>query len=100
MFLVGLGSREVASFPNCGSSLGIVGNSSAALSPATLPQASLLQLALGSMECLRIGLPRELLPHPEISFKMEKVNRALKLSHYTIPSLTLCPLPEAWFRLK
>lgn len=54
--------------------------------PAALPQASLLWLALGPMECLRTGLPRELVPHPERSVKMEKVNRALKSSHYALPS--------------
>lgn len=47
------------------------------------------------MECLRTGLPRELVPHPEISVKMEKVNGSLKSFHYTLSSLTLCPPPSS-----
>lgn len=47
------------------------------------------------MECLRTGLPRELVPHPEISVKMEKVNGSLKSFHCTLPSLTLCPPPSS-----
>lgn len=45
------------------------------------------------MECLRTGLPRELVPRPEISVKMEKVNRAFRSSRYTLPSLAPCPPP-------
>jgi hypothetical protein len=55
------------------------------------------------MECLRTDLPRERVPHPERSVKMEKVNRALKSSHYVLPSPALYP-PQgqslgSWFHL-
>lgn len=50
------------------------------------------------MECLRTGLPRELVPHPEISVKTEKVNRALKSSHYSLPSPAPCPAPRGRVR--
>lgn len=82
VFLVELETKKVAF--SSSDLLKLDGEFKCSLLPAALPQASLLWLALGPMECLRTGLPRELVPHPERSVKMEKVNRPLKSSHYIL----------------
>lgn len=106
VFLVELESKKVAfSYSDL---LKLDGEFKFSLIPEALPQASLLWPALGPMECLRTGLPRELVPHPERSVKMEKVNRALKSSHYALPSpapswrqaLASCSFPQQYLAVR